>query len=153
MARACPRVNHLLFADDTMFFCQANKTSCEKLVQILSEYGKASGQKINQAKSSITFSSKSPTEVKAAAQQILGITKVGGLGKYLALPEHFGKRKRDLFTSIVDRIRQRSLSWSTRFLSKAGKLTLLKAVLAAIPTYTMSCFQIPVNLCKRIQSF
>lgn len=34
VARACPRVNHLLFADDTMFFCQANKTSCETLVKI-----------------------------------------------------------------------------------------------------------------------
>ena len=50
VARACPRVNHLLFADDTMFFCQANRKSCEKLVQILSEYSKASGQKINKAK-------------------------------------------------------------------------------------------------------
>ena len=52
----------------------------------------------------------------------------------------------------MDRIRQRSLSWSTRFLSRAGKLTLLKAVLQAIPTYTMSCFQIPISLCKRIQT-
>lgn len=152
VARACPRVNHLLFADDTMFFCQANRTSCEKLAQILSEYGKVSGQKINRAKSSITFSSKAPLETMDAAKTILGISKVGGLGKYLGLPEHFGRRKRDLFTSIVDRIRQRSLSWSTRFLSRVEKLTLLKAVLAAIPTYTMSCFQIPMSLCKRIQS-
>ena len=41
---------------------------------------------------------------------------------------------------------------STRCLSKAGKLTLLKAVLSAIPTYTMSCFELPASMCKRIQS-
>ena len=80
------------------------------------------------------------------------ISKEGGLGKYLRLPEHFGRHKKDLFTSIVEKIRQRSASWSTRFLSKAGKLTMLDSVLSAIPTYTMSCFQLPMSLCKRIQS-
>lgn len=31
-------------------------------------------------------------------------------------------------------------------------MTLLKSVLTAIPTYTISCFELPVSLCKRIQS-
>lgn len=52
----------------------------------------------------------------------------------------------------MGRIRQKSLSWSIRFLSRAGKLTMMKAILTAIPTYTVSCFQIPVGLCKRIQA-
>lgn len=152
VARGCPRINHLLFADDTMFFCLASQTSCETLLMILKEYEEASGQMINKNKSAITFSSKTPPAVKESAQSKLGITKEGGLGKYLGLPEHFGRRKKDLFTSIVDRIRQKAVSWSTRRLSKAGKLTMLKAVLSAIPTYSMSCFQLPVSLCKRIQS-
>ena len=82
----------------------------------------------------------------------LGIPKEGRVGKYLGLPEHFGRRKKDLFTAIVDRIRQRASSLSTRHLSKAGKLTMLKAVLTAIPTFSMSCFELPVSLCKKIQS-
>jgi len=52
----------------------------------------------------------------------------------------------------VDRIKQKALSWSSRFLSSAGKLTMLKSVLSTMPTYTMSCFQLPLSLCKRIQS-
>ena len=149
VARGCPRINHLLFADDTMFFCLASQTSCESLLLILQDYEKASEQK---NKSSIPFSSKTPPAVKENTKSILGISKEGGLGKYLGLPEHFGKRKKDLFTSIVDRILQRVVSWSTKRLSKAGKLTILKAVLSAVPTYSMSCFQLPVSLCKRIQS-
>lgn len=121
VARGCPRINHLLFADDTMFFCQSSAKTCDTLVKILARYGEASGQRINKSKSSITFSSKTP-------------------------PEHFGRRKKDLFTSLVDKIRQRAQSLSTRFLSRAGKLTMLKSTLTAAPTYTMSCFLLPVSL-------
>lgn len=152
VARGSPRVSHLLFADDTMFFGLASATNCETLMKILKDYERASGQMINKSKSSVTFSSKSPPEVREQVKSILGITKEGGLGKYLGLPEHFGRRKKDLFTSIVDRIRQKAISWSSSKLSRAGKLTMLKAVLSAIPTYTMSCFMLPVSLCKRIQS-
>lgn len=84
-------------------------------------------------------------------QAILGIAKEGGVGKYLSFPEHFGKRKKNIFTSVVDRIRQRASSWSSRFLSRTGKLTMFKAVLTSILTYTMLCFQVHVSLCKRIQ--
>ena len=113
---------------------------CNSLALILQKYERVSGQKVNISKSSITFSVKTSQEVKNSAKEILGIHKERGVGKYLGLPKNFGKRKKDLFTSIVDRIRQRASNWSTRFLSRAGKLTMLKVVLAAIPTYWMSCF-------------
>lgn len=90
--------------------------------------------------------------MKASVKLALNIASEGGLGKYLGLPEHFGRRKKDLFTSLVDRIQQCAASWSNRFLSKAGKLTKLQTVLSTIPTYTMSCFLLSVSLCKRIQS-
>ncbi|KAG7619731.1 Reverse transcriptase zinc-binding domain [Arabidopsis suecica] len=53
---------------------------------------------------------------------------------------------------IVDRIKQRASSWSSKFLSAAGKVIMLKFVLATMPTYTMSCFKLPGSLHKRIQS-
>ncbi|CAA7021648.1 unnamed protein product [Microthlaspi erraticum] len=115
-------------------------------------YEVASGQKINLIKSSITFAAKTSRETKEKAQEILGITSIGGKGKYLGLPEHFGRKKKDLFALIVERIQRKASSWSSRFLSEAGKMTMLQSVLSAIPTYTMSCFKLPMSLCKRIQS-
>ena len=46
-------------------------------------------KKINTNKSSITFSSKTPHEVKIQAKQILGIQKERGVGKYLVLGKKY----------------------------------------------------------------
>ena len=51
-----PRINHLFFADDSLLFCKANGTECNKLKEILRTYEVALGQKINTEKSSIYFS-------------------------------------------------------------------------------------------------
>lgn len=111
-----------------------------------------SGQFINLDKSAITFSAKTPSATKRRVRQQIQILNVRGLGKYLGLPEHFGRKKRDIFAALVDRIRQRSHSWTSRYLSGAGKMVLLKLVLAAMPTYTMSCFKLPMSLVKQLQS-
>lgn len=42
--------------------------------------------------------------------------------------------------------------WKEKFLSQARKEVLLKAVIQAIPTYTMSVFQLPKTLCRYINS-
>ncbi|XP_013718786.2 uncharacterized protein LOC106422541 [Brassica napus] len=138
VSRASPAIDHLLFADDTMFFCKSNTASVR--------------QHINFAKTAITFSARTPPEVKSRVKTALSIEAEGGIGKYLGLPELFGRKKRDIFAAILDRIRQRTLSWTTNFLSGAGKQVLLKAVLAAMPCYAMSCFKLPKSLCKQIQS-
>ncbi|CAA7038820.1 unnamed protein product [Microthlaspi erraticum] len=152
VANGSPKVNHLLFADDTMFFCKSNEKTCKALKEILRKYEEASGQMISCQKSAITFSSKTSNEIKRKAMRILGIQQEGGKGKYLGLPEAFGRKKKDLLNSVVDRIRQRAISWSSKLLSSAGKLVMLKSVLSSMPTYSMSCFKIPVSLSKRIQS-
>ena len=152
VARGCPRLSHLFFADDTMFFLQADKENCASLKTILDSYEQASGQSISKEKSTITFSRKAPASLKTMVKEALQIDKEGGVGKYLGLPEHFGRRKKDLFSSYVDRIKQKAKGWSNKLLSGAGKLVKLQSVLSAIPSYPMSCFSLPVSLCKRIQS-
>ena len=152
VARGSPRLNHLLFADDTMFFIRASKESSEALKRILTQYEEASGQCINTDKSSITFSKRTPSLLKDTVKDNLSVQNEGGTGKYLGLPELFGRKKRDLFASIVDRIKQKAAGWSNRFLSTAGKMTMLRSVLSPIPSFAMTCFQLPVSLCQQIQS-
>ena len=44
-------------------------------------------------------------------------------------------------------IRERINGWNEKFLIQVGKEVLLKAVIQAIPIYTMSAFQLPKTLC------
>lgn len=135
-----------------MIFTKTDAYACTSLIEILQKYEAASGQKINARKSSISFSRKTPADIRTRVKAQLGIDKEGGVGKYLGLPEHFGRKNKDMFSSIVDKMKQRSLNWSNQFLSTAGKATMIQSVLSPIPSYAMSCFELPISLCKRIQS-
>lgn len=49
------------------------------------------------------------------------------------------------FSLLKKRVGRRLEVWNRQLLSKAGKATLLKYVVQAIPTYTMSTFQLPLG--------
>ena len=104
-------------------FFKADLTSCSTLKSILHKYEQASRQLINAGKSSISFSAQKPQETHLSVKQSLGIAKEDRVGKYMDLPELFSKKNRELFSSILKRIKQRAASWSSRQLSPASKLT------------------------------
>ena len=49
-------VSHLIFANDSLLFCQATMEESQKLLQVLAQYEVASGQAINRRKTSLFFS-------------------------------------------------------------------------------------------------
>ena len=73
VARACPSISHLLFADDSLFFCKAKKEECQTILRILKEYEAVSGQLINLEKSSIQFGHKIEESVRQDLRDILSI--------------------------------------------------------------------------------
>jgi hypothetical protein len=56
------------------------------------------------------------------------------------------------FQQIKEKIMNQLQNWKVNFLSQAGKEVLLKAVVQAIPTFSMRVFQIPISLCKEINA-
>ncbi|CAB4306970.1 unnamed protein product [Prunus armeniaca] len=52
---------------------------------------------------------------------------------------------------VRNKINAKLMGWSEQYLSQAGKEVLIKAVAMAMPNYAMSCFQLPINLCKEIE--
>lgn len=89
-----PAITHRQFADDSLFFCQANTRNCQALKDVFDVYEYYSGQKINKDKSMITFGSKIFNNTQQRLKNILCIQNHGGGGKYLGLPEQFGRKKK-----------------------------------------------------------
>ncbi|KAK4397093.1 putative mitochondrial protein [Sesamum angolense] len=152
VCRHAPRVSHLLFADDTLIFCQATVEAASSILDVLGTFGRASGQEINFAKSSVVYSSNTNHTIRAEVQDVLQIRADGRHDLYLGLPTVVGKSRRAVFQSIRDRVWQRISGWNERNLSQAGKEILIKAVAQAIPTCAMGCFRLPASLIKEIQS-
>ena len=70
--------------------------------------------------------------------------------KYLGLSSLVGKGKKASFNYIKERVWKKLQGWEGKLLSQAGREVLIKAVIQAIPTYTMGCFKIPLGLCHDI---
>jgi hypothetical protein len=70
---------------------------------------------------------------------------------YLGLLSYIDKSKIQSFSNIKDWVQKRLNNWKIKFISQAGKEILLKAVVQAIPTYSMSVFQLPATLCKELE--
>jgi hypothetical protein len=145
--RSGPPISHLLFADDSIFFARSDRKSVEALKDTLHVYCQGSGQKINIDKSSIFFGLRCDGQVKADVMNQLGVSNEALQDTYLGMPTGIGRSPTGSFRSIVDRAWKHMNGWSDRPPSRAGKEALLKAVIQAIPTYIMSCFQIPVSTC------
>ncbi|KAL0438810.1 UNVERIFIED_CONTAM: hypothetical protein Slati_2364000 [Sesamum latifolium] len=152
VAEQAPRVSHLLFADDTLVFCEANETQIGEIQRILNGYEKASGQVINFQKSSMVIGGRMSELRKVQLAAILGVRVVPFHERYLGLPATSGRSRGALFQGIKDRIWDRISGWNSKLLSQAGKSVLVKSVLQSLPTYVMSCFQIPEYLIRHIES-
>ena len=151
ICRGCPRVTHLFFADDSLFFCKADRVEVCRFVEILELFEVASGQKINVDKSSVTFSHNTPIETRGEVLGVLGPMQELRQGKYLGLPSVIGKSKNQVFVEIREKVGKKLSGWKERMLSMGEKEILIKAITQAIPTYTISCFQLPKGLCEDLE--
>jgi hypothetical protein len=83
---------------------------------------------------------------------ILGVQSTQSYDKYLGLSAIKGKSRIRTFKSIKDRIWSRISNWKMKILLQAGKEILLKAVVQAILTCSMSVFKLPKALCRDLNS-
>lgn len=115
------------------FFCHAHKRSCTTIMKTLREYEKVTGQAVNLKKSAITFRSKVSDDTRTRLRHILNIHNDGGNGCYLGRSENGGRKKKEIFRFIIEKVQQRTHGWSHRFLSGAEKEILPKTVAWRFP--------------------
>ena len=147
-----PWVNHLLFADDSLIFISATEESADRLNQILQIYADCSGQSVNKEKSSVFFTSNTPTLIRNIIKQRLGIMVKALSERYPGLPTDVGRITCDTFDNIGDRARGSMQGWSERNFACAGREILIKSIIQSIPTFSMSCFRLTKKVCKKYTS-
>ncbi|XP_048608917.1 uncharacterized protein LOC106394319 [Brassica napus] len=112
----------------------------------------ASGQCINFDKSSLLFGKRINANTRQEIKDALGIQNEGGMGTYLGIPEDISGSKCKLFAFLKDKLMHRVNGWTGRWLSKGGKEVLIKSILLALPTYVMSTFLLPLEICENLAS-
>jgi hypothetical protein len=147
-----PRLSHLFFVDDSLLFCKANSVEWRRLTKILEKYEKASGQKLNKEKTSLFFSRNTSLAKREEISHLSGLKATEKYEKYLGLPTLVGQSRSKAFKGIKDKVWVKLHDWKVHFLSQAGKEILIKAVIQAIPMYSMSVFLFPLSLCKELNS-
>jgi hypothetical protein len=137
-------ISHLLFADDTLVFCGANSDYLLYLHMLLLSFEAVSGLKINLDKSVLV-----PVGHVNNMDELAGILGCGVSSlplKYLGLPLGAPFKAKACWDEVVGKIERRLASWKRLYLSKGGRVTLIKNTLSNLPTYFLSLFPIPSRL-------
>jgi hypothetical protein len=71
--------------------------------------------------------------------------------KYLGLPLGASLKTKSIWDDVVGKIERRLASWKQLYLSKGGRVTLIKNTLSNLPTYFLSRFPIPSCVANRIE--
>jgi hypothetical protein len=97
----------------------------------------ASGLKVNSAKSNLIFVGNVDHLGRLAG--ILGCEVATLPVKYLGLPLGASYKSTHIWDGVIEKIEHRLASWKSLYLSKDGRVTLIKSILANLPLYYCLC--------------
>lgn len=143
------RLTHLCFADDLMVFVDGQKKSVEGILQIFNEFATLSGLKISVEKSTLYMAGISEINQHAILERFpfaQGHLPV----RYLGLPLLTKHMMVGDYTPLLERIRTRFTTWTSRHLSYAGRLQLLGSVISGIINFWISAYRLPSGCIKEL---
>ncbi|KAL0443754.1 UNVERIFIED_CONTAM: putative mitochondrial protein [Sesamum latifolium] len=103
VCRNGPKVTHLLFADDMLIFCDANRASLELIRGLLAKFESGSGLQVNYQKSAVVFSRNVPLQTQEELANLLGVVRIAKHEKYLGLPSIVGRSKWEVFVGLKEK--------------------------------------------------
>ena len=99
-----PKISHLFFADDSMFFFKPTTEACSAIATLISRFCHISGQMLNLQKSYIKFSPNIDQPTQQTYKDLLRMGSHTSLGIYLGTPIDIQGTKMQHFTPLLDKI-------------------------------------------------
>ncbi|XP_059663913.1 uncharacterized protein LOC132309641 [Cornus florida] len=131
-----------VLSDDLILFCHADITSISILKSAMDLFSSLSGLATNPSKSSV-FLSGIDHSSEILFSNFLGVG-IGSLPiKHLGVPLISTRLKAADYNLLLEKITVRIRHWSSRSLSYAGRLVLIKSVLLSTQLYWSSIFILP----------
>ena len=69
----------------------------------------------------------------------------------LVLPLGAKYKALSVWDSVEERFRKRLASWKIQYISKGGRVTLIRSSLSSLPIYHLSFFRVPLKVCARLE--
>ena len=77
--------------------------------------------------------------------------RVGSLpSQYLGLPLGAPNKAPSVWDGVEEKVRRRLVWWKRQYISKGGRITLIRSTLASMPIYHMSLFRMPKSVARRL---
>ncbi|XP_020683725.1 uncharacterized protein LOC110100530 [Dendrobium catenatum] len=137
-----PVVTHLLYADDVLIFSNANVELAKNLKNIVEDFCRWTGQKVNVNKSQMIFGKVVKYSIKKKIAKVLGFRFVKEM-KYLGVKIALNRVKMADFQEILCNVMDKLNAWSKKSLSLAGKLILIDSSLLSMPNYLVTHSMVP----------
>ena len=140
-------VSHLLFVDDTLIFCETWEEQMTFLCWVLMWFEAISGLKVNLDKSELIPMGRVENVDDLAGE--MGC-KVGRFSStYLGMPLEASFN----FVAAWDGIEghKRLAMWKQQYISKGGRITLIRNSLSSLPIYFMSILHLPRVVRMRLE--
>jgi hypothetical protein len=141
----------LQYVDDTLLFLKHSYEDATHLKWIMLCFEQISRMKINYNKNDMVPANLDEEETLQYSK--IFYCNVGIFPfKYLGVPLHFEKLRREDIQPIVDKVINRIPGWKGRLLSYGARLVLLRACLGSIPINLMSLIRFPKWVIEAINS-
>lgn len=143
------KLTHLCFADDLMVFVDGHQKSVEGIIKVFDEYAGISGLEISVEKSTL-FMAGISEDTRSAILHHFPFAQGNLPVRYLGLPLLTKQMTRSDYLPLMEKLRSRISSWTTRHLSYAGRLQLLQSVITSITNFWISAYRLPSRCIKEI---